>query len=325
MGMYDGLVHDAERLAQLQALPLTRKIQITQTRIIEWYQHWNGNVCVSFSGGKDSTVLLHIARQIYPNIKAVFSNTGLEYPEIQKFVKLFDHVDIVTPDLRFNEVVTRYGYPLISKEVSESIYYARRIKNGQENLEASRCRVDLMGERSYSEEEPEELQKRRELLLSGVDMPEQCGPNAYREQLNGAAVMPKQDNKRNWKEERPDWYDFESGKRDRAVLMGFSDEEKNNEDNYYKTGKWKNYHRICLNGDSGNSYDANILYSKGKDGEQTARKSQFNKDRWLPICQELPALMSHYCCAKMKKQPIHRYQTKSGLKPILATRQMKAV
>lgn len=57
-------VHDAQRLKELQALPLNRKIQITQTRIIEWYQHFNGQVCVSFSGGKDSTALLHLARQI---------------------------------------------------------------------------------------------------------------------------------------------------------------------------------------------------------------------------------------------------------------------
>lgn len=109
-------------------MPLERKIQITQTRIIEWYQHYDGNVCVSFSGGKDSTVLLHIARQLYPSIPAVFSNTGLEYPEIQKFVKSFDNVDIVTPSMNFGQVITTYGYPIIGKEVAEAIYYARRIR-----------------------------------------------------------------------------------------------------------------------------------------------------------------------------------------------------
>ena len=122
-------VHDAERLKELQALPLERKIQITQTRIIEWYQHYNGQVCVSFSGGKDSTVLLHIARQIYPDIPAVFSNTGLEYASIQRFVKTWDNVDIVVPKMRFDEVVSTYGYPLIGKEVAEAIYYARRLRS----------------------------------------------------------------------------------------------------------------------------------------------------------------------------------------------------
>lgn len=134
-------VHDAQRLKELQALPLERKIQITQTRIIEWYQHYNGQVCVSFSGGKDSTVLLHIARQIYPNIPAVFSNTGLEYPEIQRFVKSFDNVDIVTPSMRFDDVITTYGYPLIGKEVAEAIYYARRLRSQSVNAERERERA----------------------------------------------------------------------------------------------------------------------------------------------------------------------------------------
>lgn len=123
----DGLIHDAQRLRELQSLPLYRKISITIARIIEFYQHFNGNVYVSFSGGKDSTVLLHIARQLFPDIPAVFSNTGLEYPELQKFVKTFDNVTTVYPSMRFPDVIGTYGYPLISKEVSEAIYYARRI------------------------------------------------------------------------------------------------------------------------------------------------------------------------------------------------------
>ena len=132
-------VHDAERLKELQALPLERKIQITQTRIIEWYQHYNGKVCVSFSGGKDSTVLLHIARQIYPDIPAVFSNTGLEYASIQRFVKTWDNVDIVVPKMRFDEVVSTYGYPLIGKEVAEAIYYARRLRSQTVQVERERA------------------------------------------------------------------------------------------------------------------------------------------------------------------------------------------
>ena len=133
--MSDTGIHDAERLKELQALPLYRKIMITQTRIIEWYMHFGGNVCVSFSGGKDSTVLLHIARMCYPDTPAVFSNTGLEYPEIQRFVRKHKNVDIVTPEMRFDEVIRKYGYPIIGKEVAEAIYYARRIRGPERERE----------------------------------------------------------------------------------------------------------------------------------------------------------------------------------------------
>ena len=131
-------VHDAERLKELQSLPLWRKIMITQTRIIEWYFRFERKVYVSFSGGKDSTVLLHIARQLYPDIPAVFSNTGLEYPEIQRFVRTFDNIDIITPEVRFTDVISAYGYPLIGKEVAEAIYYARRIRGGGDCEKTSR-------------------------------------------------------------------------------------------------------------------------------------------------------------------------------------------
>ena len=80
----------------------------------------------SFSGGKDSTVLLHIAREMYPNIKAVFCDTGLEYPEIRKFVKTFDNVDKVRPKMGFRKVCEKYGFPIISKEVSEVVQGARK-------------------------------------------------------------------------------------------------------------------------------------------------------------------------------------------------------
>lgn len=120
------MVHDRQRLKELQALPLERKIMITQARIIEWYNHHKGQVYVSFSGGKDSTVLLDIARKCFPDIEAVFVNTGLEYPEIQQFVKSFDSVTILRPKMRFDEVIKQYGYPLISKEVAKKVWGARR-------------------------------------------------------------------------------------------------------------------------------------------------------------------------------------------------------
>lgn len=116
-----------EDLKLLQALPLELKIERTKARIKEWVNYYGvDGVCVAFSGGKDSTVLLHIVRELYPEVEAMFVNTGLEYPEIQKFVKTFDNVTILRPKMRFDEVIKKYGYPLISKEVASCIYYAKR-------------------------------------------------------------------------------------------------------------------------------------------------------------------------------------------------------
>ena len=125
----DGKVHDAQRLKKLQSLPLWRKIQITQTRIIEWYQYYEGKVYVSFSGGKDSTVLLDLARKIYPDIEAVFVDTGLEFDQIRSFVKTFDNLILLKPEMRFDEVIKKYGYPLFSKEVANIIRGARKGKS----------------------------------------------------------------------------------------------------------------------------------------------------------------------------------------------------
>lgn len=126
------LPHD---LKQMQSLPLEAKIIMTQQRIRQWHEYWEGNVYVSFSGGKDSTVLKHIVDGLYSDVPAVFVNTGLEYPEIQKFARdikagkydcFNSDVEIIRPEMRFDEVIKNYGYPVISKEVSQTVSEARK-------------------------------------------------------------------------------------------------------------------------------------------------------------------------------------------------------
>lgn len=119
-----------ETLAQRQALPLELKAIMTQRRIKEWYDHFDGEVYVSFSGGKDSTVLLDLVRNTTGvwDVPAVFCDTGLEYPEVREFA-ISKADEVIRPKLTFKAVIERYGYPVISKEQASYIRQYRHTKS----------------------------------------------------------------------------------------------------------------------------------------------------------------------------------------------------
>ncbi len=117
-------------LKQRQSLPLNLKIQMSKRRINEFYDHFDGKVYVSFSGGKDSTVLLHLVRTLFPHVPAVFVDTGLEYPEVKNFVKTTANTLIIHPEFPFYKIIDVYGYPIISKEVANFIEDYRKNPNG---------------------------------------------------------------------------------------------------------------------------------------------------------------------------------------------------
>lgn len=138
-----------EDLKYFQSMPLDIKVAMTKTRIREWITYFGTTgTYISFSGGKDSTVLLHLVRELYPDVEAVFVNTGLEYPEIQSFAKSFDNVTVLRPDMPFNKVISVYGYPFISKEISEVIYC---VKKNRDNDKSAWAKRRLYGERTESD------------------------------------------------------------------------------------------------------------------------------------------------------------------------------
>lgn len=156
-------------LKQRQSLPLNLKIEMSKRRIREFYDHFDGQVFVSFSGGKDSTVLLHLVRCLYPEVPAVFVDTGLEYPEVKEFVKLTDNTIILRPDFPFNKVIEHYGYPVISKEVARFIEDNRRNPNGYtaKKFDSNSDYVKKYGSRY-------DLSKWKFLLNSDIKVSAQC-------------------------------------------------------------------------------------------------------------------------------------------------------
>lgn len=138
---------DKGELRQMQAMPLRYKIMMTVQRIESWYAHyahysleWDDDgppgVYMSFSGGKDSTVLRHILKNhcitVY-DCPLVFVDTGLEYPEVRQFA--IENADVVLrPRMTFKKVIETYGYPVIGKNQAR---YIRDLQNAHGQNDAT--------------------------------------------------------------------------------------------------------------------------------------------------------------------------------------------
>lgn len=125
-----------QELEERRHWPLDVKVAFTETRIRQWYGHWGGAVYVSFSGGKDSTVLRDIVKRLYPDVPAVFCDTGLEYPEVRALA--MENADVVLkPEMNFRRVIERYGYPVIGK------HQARKLQTLQNESDRNRDSCNL--------------------------------------------------------------------------------------------------------------------------------------------------------------------------------------
>lgn len=141
----------------MQGWSLDRKISVSQTRLIEWYSRFDNQCYLSFSGGKDSTVLAYLAAQVCKAQKCRlvlwFSDTGLEFPEIREHVKTYGkwleeqfeiEVETVIEQPRdrkgkrilFRDVILKEGYPIISKRISRRIHDVQKLGN---SCYAARC------------------------------------------------------------------------------------------------------------------------------------------------------------------------------------------
>ena len=130
-----------EDLKLLQNQSLQDKIQRSLGLISEWYAYYDNQCYVSFSGGKDSTVLADIAAKwcsiAQIPLYLVFADTGLEFPEVKQHVHEYaDYLrqkynievvlEILRPKMTFCDVIAKYGYPVIGKRQAGYIRLARQ-------------------------------------------------------------------------------------------------------------------------------------------------------------------------------------------------------
>lgn len=126
---------EKQKIIQRQSLGLEEKIAMTKLRIRDFYDRFDGDVYCSFSGGKDSTVLRHIVMDMGLKMPFVFSNTGLEMPEIVEFVRQQaskdENVVQVRPKVTFDKVWKEHGLPVGSKRVAKMIRVLQEGDNGK--------------------------------------------------------------------------------------------------------------------------------------------------------------------------------------------------
>lgn len=140
------------QLRQLQHIGTEHKVRRSLMRISEAYYRFDGNIYVSYSGGKDSETLLSLVWSVFPDVPAVFVDTGLEYPEIRDQVRRHgDRVVWLKPEVPFKKIIEKHGYPVISKKQAQ---YIREVRSAYRkgNRDSATVRLRMTGFASSGKE-----------------------------------------------------------------------------------------------------------------------------------------------------------------------------
>lgn len=163
------------KLKVLQELDLESKVSLSLKRIREWYESWDGDVYISWSRGKDSTILAYLVWSIYPDVPAVFSDTGLEYPEIKKYMPDFakgKEIIRVRPEKTFKQVIEDDGFALLSKKWAKALRVLKEKSPKTENVRKLHLTgINTSGNKSNGWKLPE---KYHGLIDADIKISEKC-------------------------------------------------------------------------------------------------------------------------------------------------------
>jgi len=104
-----------KELNRLCYLSLKEKINESMRLVKEALSNHNKPV-VACSCGKDSVAVLHMVHQINKTIPAVFSDTGIEFPETRDYMDRLKSewnlkIFVLKPERSFWDIVEEFGYP----------------------------------------------------------------------------------------------------------------------------------------------------------------------------------------------------------------------
>jgi len=109
-----------DEVAEKVNRPFLVKLAESREIIAHHFEEFGDKVGVAFSGGKDSQVVLYLARQMKTDVPVIFNNTGVEYPETVRFIQEISalwqlNITITRPEKGFWQCVEEYGFPQQSK------------------------------------------------------------------------------------------------------------------------------------------------------------------------------------------------------------------
>ncbi len=277
----------AEDLQRMQSYPWQQKVLRSQAKIIEACMHCNWRIAVSFSGGKDSAVLLDMTARVWAINKeahgdapltVVFANTGMEHAGMVRFVREFCAYIQETHGIAIDLHITTPG----KGNDFRSIVTQKR-----------RC--------PHCDSTDHEILKRHK----GVKKRQQarkcphCGTEWIADFTLGYPIGSKKTAKairyvREWVEQSGvDWPEFSRtlGRDEKTVfrLRGMG----------------------CP--------DGTILYLTGINSELKRSNGFFLARTWWPLCGPDAPPVSEVCCDIIKKAPIHAIENELGLSSMVAT------
>jgi len=114
---------------------LDRKVEYSH-RLLDRILKKHRQPVVCWSGGKDSTVVLHLVRQHKPDISVIYVDSGVEFPETVKFINFLArswnlNIVVTKPkkDEGFWDIGSKYGWPIFGKNIASNVERAVRTGN----------------------------------------------------------------------------------------------------------------------------------------------------------------------------------------------------